>query len=102
MRIPIKNAILGDPFFLHGSSEQLKQILIVGSFFEFKFLGVVEHIDKVPGVALPQKLGRCLYLFVHDHLVLRFAILGLHVLPGQHSPQQVEDDIADRLNVIPS
>ena len=85
---------------LPGRNQQALEVLIIRLLLKLQSLGVIDKRGELIRKPFGQKLSRRGYLLLHDHLVLGLGVLGLHVLPGKDTSQQIHHHISDRLDVV--
>ena len=81
-------------------SEELTQILVVGSVVEAERAAVAEVVGELDGKALAEVLDVGGGFLLADALVLLPLGLGLEALPGQRAAVEVHEHVAERLEVV--
>lgn len=72
---------------LAGCSKQALQVLIIRFLLKLEPLGIIDKRGEFVGKPFGQKFSRSGYLLLHDHFILSFGVLCLHVLPWQDASQ---------------
>lgn len=83
-------------------AEELAQVGVVRLVVEAQGAAVLEVGGEFHGEALAEHLDGRGHLLLADLLVLLLLGGGLEALPGQGPPQEVHEDIAQGLDVIPA
>jgi hypothetical protein len=86
----------------HQLQEVLAQVVVVRLLVVLQRAGVVQVHRELEGQALAEQVGRQGHLALRDLLVLLGLVVVADALPGQVPLQQVDQHVAQRLQVIPA
>lgn len=82
--------------------EFMSQALVVGFFLVFELLGVLEELAKGLGELLAEDFFHGLQLDLEDIRVLFEFVGPADSLPGQVTPQELDNHVGNGLEIIPS
>ncbi len=81
-------------------AEELAQIGDVGLGVELEGARVGQELGKLTGAALAQLCDGHLLLLFQNEAILLLGVLGLEALPGQRALEEVDQHVADGLQVV--
>ena len=97
---PVEDVVHLVPFTDEEVAEELLEVAVVGLVLEAERAVVVEVGGELGGEALAECLDGGRHLLLGDAVVLLLLGLGLETLPGEGAAEEVEEDVADGLEVI--
>ena len=100
LKDPVKLSVIIVAILRHHGLEQTAQVVVVGLLFKLKVAAVLQVLHELFRNASRQLLNRGLALFVPNFIVLFVLVFSLEALPRQLAFQKVEQDVANRLEVI--
>lgn len=98
---PVVEVVVGEAHPVEQFPEELPEELVVGLLLELEGAAVVHVGGELDGEALALDFDGSGHLLLLDLLVLLRLVVGLHTLPGERPLRQVEQDVADGLEVVP-
>ena len=99
---PVENIVGLVPLAQEEVPEEFAQVGVVRARVEPKLPDVLEVCDELVGVAAAQQLDGGGHLLLRDPVVLLLLRLPLEALPWQGAPEEVDENVADRLQVVPA
>mmetsp|Transcript_124813 Transcript_124813/g.399011 ORF Transcript_124813/g.399011 Transcript_124813/m.399011 type:complete len:207 (+) Transcript_124813:598-1218(+) len=100
---PIVVMIIAKTFSSEEAFEEVPQVVVVRSCLERKAANVTHVRCELLGETLAKILDGNVQLLLHHHLVLvAFGDILLAILPRQVPAQKVEQDVPQRLQIVPS
>jgi len=90
-----------EPIIVHHIFEQLSHVIVIRFLFEFEGAAVVQIDSKLFRKASAEGFDCRRDLLLLDLLILVIFSLGLKPLPREAAFKEVDEDEADRLEVIP-
>lgn len=97
---PVELPVIIVAILRHHGLEQTAQVVVVGLLFKLKVATVLQVLHELFRNASRQLLDRGLALFVPNFIVLLVFVFSLEALPRQLAFQKVEQNVANRLEVI--
>lgn len=84
------------------SRQQSFQVLVIRFFFKLESFGIIDEESELIWEAFTEEFSRGRDLLLHNHFILGFCILCLHILPREYSPQEIHHYISNGLDVVPT
>lgn len=97
--------VLVVPFVARFDKEVLEKglkVAVIRLIFELEVSAIRKISDKFVGESLAKDFDGSAELLLHNLLILFLLVVGLHVLPGERSSQEIEEDIAQRFKIVSS
>lgn len=97
---PVENVVILISFADKEVPEQLAQVGIVGFVIETERADVVEVDGEFLVKAAAQRIGGGGHFLLHDLVILFFLCAGADALPRQLTTAKVDENVAERLEII--
>ena len=99
--VPVVLAVLDAAGVVQRLGEEVTQVIVVGRVLEAEVADVREVLVELVWEALAEVLDGGRLLLLADLLVLLLVRRGLEALPGETAPEEVHEDVTQRLEVVP-
>lgn len=99
---PVKDVVVLESLPNEEVPEELSKVRVVGLVVESERPAVVKVDGELVGESSAEELGRSRHLLFHDPVVLLLLGRRLESLPGKLTSEEVHEDVAERLEVVPS
>jgi len=100
--VPVEDVVVGEALPVEQVSEQLPQVTVVWLLLKSERPTVVEIGGELTRSSLAQHVDWCGHLLLRDPLVLLLLRCSPQALPWQGALDEVHEDIAETLHVVPS
>merc|ERR1719282_654603 len=100
--VPVEDVVVGETLPMKQVSEQLPQVTVVWLLLKSERPTVVEIGGELTRSSLAQHVDWCGHLLLRDPLVLLLLRCSPQALPWQCALDEVHEDIAETLHIVPS